>query len=337
MGMRGVGAVLAAAFLLSCGLSAGSSAARAEVRFTVAAGGDVLLPPGTVQDQIRFFSPLSPLFKGADVGFINLEGPIGGDPSQAKSCRSKDCHLLRQPPGAAQALAASGVTVVSVANNHGHDMGPSGVLATDQALRQAGVAPIGRKDAPASILTIKGLRVAFLGFGFNGWTPDWRDFPKAYEAMRAARAQADVLIVSVHAGCEGESFSAIPQGHEFCYGEDRGDVRAFARVAAQAGAAVLIGHSPHVPRAIEWVGAMPAIYSLGNLATGPGVSVSGSTGLAPVAMIEITADKGAAKVSRLRVHSFVQTFGQGPRPDPSEAAARRMAALSSTYAQSAAR
>jgi hypothetical protein len=41
----------------------------------------------------------------------------------------------------------------------------------------------------------------------------------------------------------------------------------FARTAIDAGAAVVIGHGPHVMRAAEWYGGALVLYSLGNLLT----------------------------------------------------------------------
>jgi hypothetical protein len=50
-------------------------------------------------------------------------------------------------------------------------------------------------------------------------------------------------------------------------GENRGNPVEFARVATESGAALVIGHGPHVLRAVEWRGDALVFYSLGNLLT----------------------------------------------------------------------
>jgi hypothetical protein len=50
-------------------------------------------------------------------------------------------------------------------------------------------------------------------------------------------------------------------------GEDRGNPVAIAHTAIDAGADLVIGHGPHVLRAVEWRGAGLVAYSLGNLLT----------------------------------------------------------------------
>jgi hypothetical protein len=57
----------------------------------------------------------------------------------------------------------------------------------------------------------------------------------------------------------------VPGRVEVAWGERRGDVRLLARTAVEAGADLVLGHGPHVLRAMEvWQGRLIA-YSLGNL------------------------------------------------------------------------
>ena len=71
----------------------------------------------------------------------------------------------------------------------------------------------------------------------------------------------------------------IPFGMEFAYGEKRGDVVQFARAMIEAGADLVIGHGPHLPRAMELYRDRLIAYSLGNFATYYGISVAGPKGL----------------------------------------------------------
>lgn len=57
----------------------------------------------------------------------------------------------------------------------------------------------------------------------------------------------------------------MPAGRETAFGEDRGDLRAFARTAVAAGADAVLGAGPHVVRGGEVVAGRPVAYSVGNL------------------------------------------------------------------------
>ena len=43
----------------------------------------------------------------------------------------------------------------------------------------------------------------------------------------------------------------MPHGHEHAFGEDRGNARAFAHAAIDAGADLVVGSGPHVIRGVE--------------------------------------------------------------------------------------
>jgi hypothetical protein len=294
----------------------------------IAFGGDVMVPLGTNEEETRkFLSGLSPTFKSADAAFVNLEGPIGGDIAEEKHCKSVNCHVLRQSPSIAQALSEIGVKVVSVANNHAGDLGLSGMASTDAALAQAGIIPAGRMDRKPAVIKIGGMSIAFLGFGSFRGIPDTRDLEPALADIREAKASYDVVVVSMHVGCEGEKAGVIPNGHERCFGDDRGDTKRFARAAARAGATIIVGHGPHVPRGVEFQNGVPIFYSLGNLATGAGIRVEGKEALAPVLIVTFH-KKRSAKIESMRIVSFKQDREAGPLPDPDDAARKEILALS---------
>ncbi len=72
----------------------------------------------------------------------------------------------------------------------------------------------------------------------------------------------------MHLGAEGRDAQRTRDAPERFLGIDRGNPVAFAEAAVRGGAALVIGHGPHVLRAVEWRdrGALIA-YSLGNLLT----------------------------------------------------------------------
>src|SRR5690606_16408901 len=85
--------------------------------------------------------------------------------------------------------------------------------------------------------------------------------------VRRAAARHGRVIVTVHMGAEGAKAQRTPNRRETYYGENRGNPVAFARAATDAGASLVIGHGPHVLRAMEWRGDRLVAYSLGNLVT----------------------------------------------------------------------
>jgi len=281
-----------------------------------------------------FLSGLADTFSKADAAFVNLEGPIGGDPADIKNCKTEDCHILGQSLWIAQSLADIGVKVVSVANNHAGDMGKSGIASTDAALAKVGIKAAGRINRKISVLEIGGMRIAFLGFASFSGVPDLRDRDSAMAKIRDAKAHYDAVVVSMHAGCEGEDAGVIPDGEERCYGDNRGDTKGFARAAADAGATIVVGHGPHVPRGWEIWNGVPIFYSLGNLATGAGIRVLGKAALAPVLLATFQQDKnGSVQVTAFDIVSFKQEYGTGPRLDPEGAAKTEMIALSGKISQ----
>src|SRR5207244_1148601 len=114
------------------------------------------------------------------------------------------------------------------------------------------------------------------------WTSDMRDLSGAAALIGRARAAADTVIVLMHAGAEGTGATHVPVGREVAFGEDRGDTRAFAHAAIDAGADLVLGSGPHVLRGIERYRGHLIAYSLGDFAASgvlPTSGVMGVTGL----------------------------------------------------------
>ncbi|NEO88126.1 MAG: hypothetical protein F6J87_28305 [Spirulina sp. SIO3F2] len=74
----------------------------------------------------------------------------------------------------------------------------------------------------------------------------------------------DMVVVSFHGGAEGTSAMRTRNQTEYFFGENRGNVVAFSRALVDAGADLVLGHGPHVPRALELYQGKLIAYSLGN-------------------------------------------------------------------------
>lgn len=292
-------ALLLPGLLLASALDAGAAGAqrakrRRDVR--VCAGGDVTLgtnlptyvtkltasigAPSAIDTvpspwrarPARLLKPLRPMVRDADVLLLNIEGAIGDGESDTKCGPfSTLCFAFRMPPAAApalRALAGRGVVVGNVANNHSRDAGLEGLDSTAAHLARAGVVVTGA-DTLASIAVLpKGDTVAFLGFATSGpGTPDVRDLDAVRRHVSRAAARWPRLVVTMHAGAEGREAQRTRDTTERYANGDRGNAVAFAHAAVDAGADLVVGHGPHVLRAVEWRGAVPVFYSLGNLVT----------------------------------------------------------------------
>jgi hypothetical protein len=82
---------------------------------------------------------------------------------------------------------------------------------------------------------------------------------------------------------------------EMFYSEKRGHLRQFVRDVITAGADLVLGHGPHVPRGLEIVDDRLVAYSLGNFATYGRFNLSGH--LATSLILDVTLDHEGKLVS----------------------------------------
>jgi Bacterial capsule synthesis protein PGA_cap len=305
------------------GTGAPASPERARTPTTFAAVGDVMLgstfpdetggmlPP---EDGARLLDEVAPILRAADVAFGNLEGPLADEGTSEKCARSKPgrCYAFRVPTRYGRWLADAGFDVMSLANNHAGDFGEAGRASTRAALDALGIRYAG---APGEVarLEVRGTRIALVAFSTSSGTNDLRELDEAVRTVKAAREGADLVVVSFHGGAEGADRQHVPRGSEQFLGEDRGDVRAFAHAAVDAGADLVLGHGPHVVRAMEVYRGRLVAYSLGNFATYGAFNLSGPNGLALVLEARLAPD-GAFLGGR--VHAARQEKPGGPHLDP---------------------
>jgi poly-gamma-glutamate capsule biosynthesis protein CapA/YwtB (metallophosphatase superfamily) len=212
------------------------------------------------------FRGLASFLKEADLVFGNLENPIGasGVPSPDQEYR------FLMAPARTAALRAAGFRVMSVANNHILDYGPSALHETLVALREHGIAACGAGENLAAarqpaVVTVRGYRLAFLCYSRSfplsfSATPQepgaaFADLRIIREDVAAARSNSDWVFVSLHWGKE---YSSVPTAAQ----------RRLARAVIDAGADGVIGHHPHTPQGVELYRGRVIAYSLGNFVFG---------------------------------------------------------------------
>lgn len=293
---------------------------------SIAAVGDTMLgnTPELPPEPATYLDPVKGELVG-DVVFGNLEGTLT-DVAESPKCGpgSEECFAFRAPPEYAEYLADAGFTLMSNANNHSYDFGVAGQEETVAALRKAGIEQTGL-PGQVTVLTAGGHRVAFVGFAPYGYAPSLTDLESARLLIEEAAAQADVVVVTIHAGAEGSDAGHVSGEEEIYLGEDRGNPEEFAHLAVDAGADLVLGSGPHVLRGIELYKHRLLAYSLGNFCGFHNFTTEGALGESVVLHVSLS-PSGAFRSGRLASLRLVEA-GQ-PVPDPGEEAAATIAALS---------
>lgn len=229
---------------------------------------------GVSGDPASLLAPLRSLFADADIVLINVETAIGIGPARTKcGPRSKNCYAFRSPPSAGAAIRSLGradaFVVGNVANNHARDAGDVGVDSTIANLQRATVLVTGADTLATPIVLRDGVTVGILGFYAGDMVNDARNIAAVRRHVARAVEQYGTVVVNAHIGAEGISWQRVGDSTEFFLESriDRGNPVAFGRAALDAGAALVIGHGPHVLRAGEWRDDRLTLYSLGNLVT----------------------------------------------------------------------
>lgn len=223
-------------------------------------------------DPAALLHPLRPLVADAHIVLVNVESAIGEGATPSKCGPRWNCFAFRAPVSSAAALrslATSGHSVVgNIANNHARDAGGAGRDSTIALLARAGVKVTGADTIATAVPTPAGDTIGVLGFYTSDSTPDARDTAVVRRLVERATERYPAVIVTMHLGAEGRDAQRTYDAPERFLGIDRGNPVAFAEAAVRGGAALVVGHGPHVLRAVEWRdrGALIA-YSLGNLLT----------------------------------------------------------------------
>lgn len=262
-------------------------AAKAEI--VIAAVGDVMMPESiqsaVAQDKHGYdllFEKITPDLAAADITFANLETPVN------HKAGVSGYPKFNAPRELLASLKKAGVDIVSIANNHAMDAGSNGLKRTIDNVGAAGIVltGAGRNKTEASEikkLTVRGITAAFLAYtystnqrlprksanapGVNVLGPNSAaDLARAAASVRQARADADLVVVSLH---WGDEYATSPTAWQ----------RRVASELIEAGADVLLGHHPHVLQPIESYTARDGrtgliAYSLGNFISSQNAEVS---------------------------------------------------------------
>jgi poly-gamma-glutamate capsule biosynthesis protein CapA/YwtB (metallophosphatase superfamily) len=219
-------------------------------------------PPGFETDVV---TRLKQVLGDADVIFGNLEGALTAHDVTTKTTGSSAMFAFRMPASFAPLLRNAGFNVMHIANNHTFDFGEIGFDDTIKNLSDADIRAVGQKDNIV-LQKIKDVTIGWVGLSYSWRFDDMNDAEMLADLIIRARQQADLVIVSVQAGAEGSEALRVTDEDEMFFGENRGNVFAFARRAVDLGADLVLGHGPHVLRGMECYKDKLIAYSLGNFA-----------------------------------------------------------------------
>lgn len=217
-----------------------------------------------LDDPSTTFGPVAAELTEGDLTMVNLETAI-----TSRGTAEDKRYLFRAPDTAVPAMTAAGIDVVSLANNHSMDYGREGLADTIATAEAGGLGTVGAGDDIDEAFTplrrtVQGVDIAIFAFSqvddlAEEWaaTPDRSgmamafDTERAYAAVRAARADSDLIVVLPHWGAEGDQ---CPTGRQ----------QDFAAGLIEAGADILVGAHSHVLQGAGREGDAYVAYGLGN-------------------------------------------------------------------------
>lgn len=208
------------------------------------------------------WSGLDGIFERDHLTIVNLEC----DPSLLGEALVKT-YAFRCDLDALPVMAAAGVDVASLGNNHAGDYGKEALVDGRANVAAVGITPVGagrdlaEANLPA-VFDIEGWRVAVVGMslisGGDNWFagPEWpgvapADHSNVRASVAAAAAVADIVIVTVHWGAEALTAPTAD------------DVER-ARVMIEAGADAIVGHHSHQLQPLDHLDGVPVFWSLGD-------------------------------------------------------------------------
>jgi hypothetical protein len=305
---------------------------RANDTITICAVGDIMigsaypsisnLPP---KDGVNSFKEVIPFLKG-DIVFGNLEGCFlnSGKSTKCKDTLGNSCFAFRMPERYAGTIKDAGFNLLSIANNHVGDFGLRGRRRTVQILDSLNIKYAGLQSYPSTLFEKDSIKYAFCAFAPNENTVSINNLDSAKLLVQELKKQADIVIVSFHGGGEGGRFEHVSRKNEIFYQENRGNVYEFAHAVIDAGADVVLGHGPHVTRAVELYKDKFIAYSLGNFCTYGMFNLKGVSGFAPIIQLQITSSGSfiSAKVVSIRQDKL-----NGLRLDPIHLAFKKIESL----------
>ena len=254
---------------------------REDTVIHITAGGNLNITDKTIAagganyDFSSVFLDVLPSLSAADLTILNFEGNVYGQPYGSQHCSA--------PKELLTALKNTGVDILQTANTQALTNGLLGLAATNQAIREAGMAPQGTYASQTefeeyqgfSIYNIQGIRIALVAFtkGMDGRNlPEgsencvnllYEDYSSTYKTVNedgitgilkaVEKEKPDITIALLHWGGENTDQVSSTQ-------------KKICRLMANLGVDAIIGTHSHLVQSIGYYDDtdMLVAYSLGD-------------------------------------------------------------------------
>jgi poly-gamma-glutamate capsule biosynthesis protein CapA/YwtB (metallophosphatase superfamily) len=239
---------------------------KKSIRITFA--GDAMMD-WSVKETVKQKGPDYPFIhikeelSSSDLSVVNLETAI-----TTEGVKVPKEYNFRSDPISLTGLKNAGFQLVSLANNHSFDYGPSGFTDTLSNLKKYQLDYMGggadKEEAySAKTYSIKGRNIKVLAFSrvlpdFSWLATDTKpglangyDLTLIQNTIEKEKKDADFLFIYIHWGVETER---SPEAFQ----------RDWAKTMIDSGADGVIGSHPHVLQGFEYYKGKPIAYSLGN-------------------------------------------------------------------------
>ncbi len=184
---------------------------------------------------------VAPFLQSADLTLVNLESPLLAA-CPVISGGFKFCGDARQAEG----LAAAGIDIAGLSNNHAGNFGEAGIKETAEVLAAKDILTV--RDNKPTFRKINNLLFTFLAYDD---TIASVSAERVREGIAAARPDAGVVIILFH------------WGREYTDQPDSRQIK-LAHLAIDAGADLVAGSHPHWIQSLEVYRGKLIVYSLGN-------------------------------------------------------------------------
>ena len=261
------------------------------------------------------FKDVAGILSDADLTVMNFEGNICGEPYGTQTT-SAPVELIRS-------LRTCGVDLLQMANSCAINNGLNGLTATLNAIRGAGIEPVGayasaselRTSKGYTITEVQGVKVAFVAFtkglGGRGMPAGnenlvnllYTDYATEYREI--ARDRIEEILQNVETEKPDLTVALVHWGSE--YNDDISKTqKSIVSLMQKQGVDVIIGTHPHTLQPIvfdEMAGTLVA-YSLGDFF---GEADRGATNYSIILDIEITKDDNAG-ITRVTDYSYTPIY-----------------------------
>ncbi|MGN7387200.1 CapA family protein [Sporosarcina sp. SAFN-015] len=258
---------------------------------TIGMIGDILLhyPLYTYDNYDNSFSAVKDEMSGTDFLLANQESLPGG-----KELGLSGYPLFNSPKHIIRDLKASGVDMLSIANNHTLDQKESGLLKAIGHLNEYEMPYVGAYKSiedreTKRIFDVKGVHIGVLAYTYSlngaaiprgkGHLVSLIDKERIETEIKEMKEEVDITVVSIH---WGDEYALYPSARQ----------KELAEWLSSEGVDIIFGHHPHVLQHYEKIGNTEVFYSLGNFYSAQQFD---STNIGGIAKVHVSTTELAGK------------------------------------------